>query len=525
MSLSTNIKEQLHYISDKIDEAIKQYRQPKEPESTFKPKEEDKLKESSPHYINKINSLKSQIDLLQKNLEDVYIIDKVNSMESDIKKKEKTKKNLQHEQVTLNNVLKMQTKSINEYMAKFSTTKELKLLSEQLKKVKEAYHNNKEKCNKSYNTIRIQKNKIDTLEKRCHIIKQNIEFYKRKQMKEVQNNSKDNKKKEEEEENEEEDFAKMEEAEKKLINEINEEEKKYRIEINEQNDIAKNLTGEIKNLVFKIKILQQEKKMEEIKKKNMARRRSLTKYQSSISTSNISKIPKYLQNRSSMRHLSHCINCYYKNQKSHSPSPNNIGIKWVQNSVGKDGISTSTKPFEIKKFNDFSNHLRRDSNDEKKNNTTFNDNNKIKLMSFNYSSNNNYGNYGTNGSTARTNYNGMLIKMKNKGLSTLKEIENLKSQIQDLLANNILVFNKNGEIINKNSAYQTMRLGNRTNGITKLKEKEEDTRSDSGYYNANNKIDDRKSVMSQNKPRINDINDKISEENYKRKPFDKIIFK
>ena len=85
---------------------------------------------------------------------------------------------MQHEQVTLNNVLKMQTKSINEYMAKFSTTKELKLLSEQLKKVKEAYHNNKEKCNKSYNTIRIQKNKIDTLEKRCHIIKQNIEFYK-----------------------------------------------------------------------------------------------------------------------------------------------------------------------------------------------------------------------------------------------------------------------------------------------------------------------------------------------------------
>ena len=66
------------------------------------------------------------------------------------------------------------------------------------------------------NKIKLQKNKIDALEKKCQIIKQNIEFQKKKQMKEVQKTFKDDKNNEEEDEYGD-NMEKMEETEKNLI--------------------------------------------------------------------------------------------------------------------------------------------------------------------------------------------------------------------------------------------------------------------------------------------------------------------
>ena len=189
MSSNKEIKDQLLYILDKIDEAIQQYRQSKYKETQSK-QQEDLLKESCPKNITKINSLKSQIETLQINLEDVYNIEKINQLESAIKKKEKTLKELKNERYTLNNVLKEQNKGINEYLLKFDTTKELKQLSDKVKMVKENYHNYKETYKQVYNKIKSQKNQIDELEKRCLIIKQNIEYHKKKQLKEVQKKEK-----------------------------------------------------------------------------------------------------------------------------------------------------------------------------------------------------------------------------------------------------------------------------------------------------------------------------------------------
>ena len=94
MSSSSAIKDQLLFVSNKIDEAIRQYRETKNQEIQEKKQKEELLNDKSPNYIGKINSLKSQIESLQKNLEEVYNINKVNQLESDIKKKEKILKEL-----------------------------------------------------------------------------------------------------------------------------------------------------------------------------------------------------------------------------------------------------------------------------------------------------------------------------------------------------------------------------------------------------------------------------------------------
>ena len=192
MSSSAEIKEQLLFVSNKIDEAIKQIHESKTQEIRVKQQEEI-LNDNSPNFIGRITSLKSQVESIQKNLEEVYNIDKVNQLESDIKKKEKILRELKGERFILNNVVKEQNKGINEFLSKFDSTKEQKELSDLIKKVKEENHNIKEIYKEMTNKMKEQKNKIDALEKRCKIIKQNIEFQKKKQMKEVQKTSKEDK--------------------------------------------------------------------------------------------------------------------------------------------------------------------------------------------------------------------------------------------------------------------------------------------------------------------------------------------
>ena len=180
MSSSSAIKEQLLLVTNKIDEAIRRYREVKNQEIHAKKQQEELFNDNSPNYIGKMNSLKSQVESLQKNLEEVYNIEKVNQLESDIKKKEKLLKELKGERNILNNVVKEQNKGINEYLSKFDSTKELKELSDQLKTAKEENHERKEVYKEVSNIMKTQKNKIDALEKRCQIIKQNIEFQKKK---------------------------------------------------------------------------------------------------------------------------------------------------------------------------------------------------------------------------------------------------------------------------------------------------------------------------------------------------------
>ena len=541
MSSSSEIKEQLLFISNKIDEAIRQYRETKNQEMHYK-QQEELYNDNSPNYIGKINSLKSQVELLQKNLDEEYNINKINQLESDIKKKEKTLKELKGERSILNNVVKEQNRGINEYLSKFNSTKEQKELSDQLKTVKEENHNHKEIYKEISNKLKTQKNKIDALEKKCKIIKQNIEFQKKKQMKEVQKTFKDEKSDGEEDEYGG-DVEKMEEAEKNLINDINIEEKNFRMEINEQNERIKKINIDIKKIDFKIKNLKQEKKLDEIKKKTRTKGRSTTKYQPNSNSNNAKN--NQTQNRDNKRRLSN-----YKQRASPNNASNNlkntkinytdkrINLK-TPNFVMKDS-EKFTKPFEIKKFNDLSTNNQSSNNDEK-NYTMFNENKKIKIPIFNDGV--------SNGDTKSTNYEKIKIKKSNKGITALKEIENLKNEIQNALKNNIVILNNNEDILSDNILYNKEKRksintnkfpANETGGFEKQlscveKEKNEDEKEINLEYeeqnnnNSNNINNNYKKTVIQNEKRVKDYqingNDKSSEEINKRKPFDKIIFK
>ena len=133
-------------------------------------------------------------------------------------------------------------------------------------------------------------------------------------------------------------------------------------------------------------------------------------------------------------------------------------------------------------------------------------------------------------------------KNSNKGVTALKEIESLKSEIQNALKNNIVLLNnedilsennnnnlcdkedKNENKINNFNGNQTGGFGNQIDKI----EKEKDIEEINDYVNNNksqNNNNNKKTIM-QNERRVKDyqLNDKSSEGTNKRKPFDKFNF-
>jgi len=520
MSSNAEMKEKLLFVCNKIDEVLRQNHEAKNKEISIKPLE-DNISDNSPNFIGKINSLKSQMTSLQKNLEEIYNIDKVNQLESEVKEKEQIVKTLKNETKLLNHAVKEQNKGINEYITKFDATKDIQDLSEQLKKVKEDNHSYKATFKELSNKIKTQSTYIDKLENKCKKIKQNIEFQKKKQMKEVQKTLQ-----EEKDDKEDDEYGgnveKMEEAEKNLINEINLEEKNFRIEINEENKLINNIQNEIKRKNSQIKKLRNEKKMDEIIKKNKKRTKSITKYQSNSKTTN------NIQNKEAQRRHSN-----YKPKNSQNVGFN-IKTNKISNTEKRANLHTPnlivknseklTKPFEIKKFNAINKN--NDKASDEKNNTMFNiynDTKKIKINSFGDNNSNN----------DKVSLNEKKKKKNKNGISALKEIENLKFEIQNALNNNIVILNDIDDI-KKNyykkekdeeifSAYQTGSFAKNTN----YEDKKEENDNDNLSQNEKNNYKIEKLLQKEQRTQDYQLkqNDYINEENTKRKPFDKIIFK
>ena len=521
MSSNEEMKVKLMFVCKKIDEVLQLNHEMKTKEISMKSREEN-IMDNSPNFIGRINSLKSQMESLQKNLEEVYNIDKVNQLESEIKEKEQILKTLKNEKKLLNHAVKEQNKGINEYITKFDSTKDIEDLSEQLKKIKEENHSYKAIYKELNNKIKTHGINIDKLENKCKKIKQNIEFQKKKQMKEVQKNLQ-----EEKEEKEEDEFdgniEKMEEAEKNLINEINIEEKNFRMEINEEVLTMKNINNEIEKKNSEIKKLKDEKKMDEIAKKNKRRTKSITKYKINVKNTN------NMDTQNIRRHSNY--------KKKQSP---NLGINLKNNKVSttekRANLHTPnlmknsekvTKPFEIKKFSEIIKN--NDKSNDEKNNTMFNiynENKKIKMNSFgdNYSYND------------KISVNEKKKKRNKNGVSALKEIESLKCEIQNALKNNIVILNdidemrtnyyqreKDEEMFN---AYETGKFGKKT---TYEEKKEENGNNQKLNDNKNNNNNYKIKKLIQKDQRVQDYqlkqNDNINDDNSKRKPFDKFIFK
>jgi chromosome segregation protein len=520
MSSNAEIKEKLLFVCNKIDEVLRQNHEAKTKEIPIKIPEETFIQDNnSPNYFTKINSLKSQMEQIQKNLEEIYNIDKVNQLESEIKEKEQILKTLKNENKLLNHAVKEQNKGINEYITKFDSTKDIQDLTEQLKKVKEENHSYKTIFKEINNKIKLQSTNIDKLENKCKKIKQNIEFQKKKQMKEVQKNLQ-----EEKEDKEEDDFdgniEKMEEAEKNLINEINIEEKNFRIEINEEMQIIKNINLEMKRKNSKIKKLRNEKKLDEINKKNKKRTKSTNKI--NIKTTSNKDIQNQRRHSNYKQKQSPKLGINYKNNGKSNNTEKRSNLH-TPNLIMKNSEKL-TKPFEIKKFN----AIIKNNDKDEKNNTMFNiynDNKKMKLTSFGDNLNNDI----------KSVMIDKRIKKNKNGISALKEIENLKSEIQNALKNNIVILNDIDEIkanyYKKEkdeemfSAYQTGRFGNKPGCEGKKEENESENNINDKKNNVNYKIKN----FIQKEQRTQDYqlkqNDNINEDNSKRKPFDKIIFK
>ena len=241
-----SIREKLHSICNKIEQILKEYNESKEQDRYLK-QTQDIYNINNGSKINIIKNLKQNVNLIQNNLEKIYDIGKINKIESEIKKKIAILNQLSKEQSLLYNVVRKQQESIDDYSSKFTTNKEISDVRDKLKFAKEENHMNRETYKLLNAKIKGQLSKIDVLDKKSKIIKQNIEFQQKKQKKEVEKsmNGGENEDDEEENEGDPNDLDCLILTEKMLILEIDEEEKNFKNEINHQYEIINQINERI----------------------------------------------------------------------------------------------------------------------------------------------------------------------------------------------------------------------------------------------------------------------------------------
>ena len=416
-NIGKSIKEKLQIICDKIEKVLIEYNNNKSKENDYSRQTQDIYNINNGSKINVIKSLKQNVSLMQNNLETIYDIGKINKIESEIKKKNLTIKNLSKEQKILCDLIQKQQESIEDYSSKFTTNKEISEFRNQLKFAKEENHMSREAFKLLNSKIKGQLSKIDILEKKSKIIRQNIEFQQKKQKKEVENsmNAGDNEDEIGEESENRDDLNYLMVTEKMLMLEIDEEEKSFKNEINHQNDVIIKLIDRINEIkerknAIKLKIKEDER-MKKIKL-NKSKEKHKNKNQNNenkISRNNIiyksNDYQKYIYNS----------NNKFICKIGESPKNKNENINFYSNT------KSTTKPFDIKKFNlvynnNLSARLIMDIN-----------NPKIYSSMYNYNSE-------TKGNKNDDN-------QINQQISPLKEIEQLQNEIKYALKNNVAIIN------------------------------------------------------------------------------------
>ena len=164
-NIGKSIKEKLQIICDKIEKVLIEYNNNKSKEYDYSRQTQDIYNINNGSKINVIKSLKQNVSLMQNNLETIYDIGKINKIESEIKKKNLTIKNLSKEQKILCDLIQKQQESIEDYSSKFTTNKEISEFRNQLKFAKEENHMSREAFKLLNSKIKGQLSKIDILEK------------------------------------------------------------------------------------------------------------------------------------------------------------------------------------------------------------------------------------------------------------------------------------------------------------------------------------------------------------------------
>ena len=479
------MKNHLKLICEKTEEGIKNYHK-------FK---DEKEKNENNTYQNffpsldikpltkEITSYKEQSENIQYQLENIYNISKINELESLIKKKKGICQKLKNENKTLNNLIKDQSKGMGEFLLRFDNTNEIEEISKKIKNERDEMRMNKEMSRAIESKIKCQNNKKANIEKQINLIKESIEYYKKKRTKEIKNYSLQNLT--EKEENE---IKKLEEEKKNLEDDNLVAVKQYKIEIRNQISTINELNNDIQYILFTLKAIEQQKRIDELKKKENLR----------------------IKNKQMKRNKSQNILTHNNNKKINrvkNLSRDNI----KKNNPYDDAFLTRTptfktnikfgKPFEINRFNKDNFYSKKlckiiphiNNNNNKRKGDIHEVGNEYESNKINYMTNN----------------------------KVIEQIKNLQNEIQNTLKNDIIIDNLPNNIHNFNdrkvdNKEKSQDKFNEQSSITAIPYNDStDIKNDFEFFN--NEIE--KQNLCKNIDKENQF------PNIKRKPFDKINFK
>ena len=489
------IQSQLKFICNKIEDALNTYhikKLEKEREKEEMNKTGIKNLEIKP-IAKEINNYKEQSKKIQDEIDNIYNNTMIDDIENRIREKRNYIKEIKRENQILKKATIGQEKDINEFINKNNNVDETENLKLQIKKLKEALKITKDFHKEQEIKLKEQQNQIDTLEKKKKLIKDNIEFKKKKMKNEK--NKKDNEDNENKEENYEKyDIYTLDEKKYELASQIDIEEKKYKEQINNQKILIDSFNKDIEILKIKLKSIEQNKKMEEIKKKE----------EKKIKLKEIKN--KKLQNE--MMNNNNMIKNYQVKRRGYSRDSNNSRFNNLNNIYNNNNTHNNQLS------------ILPNINNNKRNFNQFRTNKTPNKIDKKFKKPFEIGTFFQNNTrTQRRPHTqlGNVFDRRNK-LSTLNQIEQLKNDIQNTLKNNAFIIEDKNNSNNNSSGNN-----NHIKGYDKINEP-----STIIGTNLNNDISDIKNDIEY----LNDLGignfDKITMKQtneMKRKPFEKINFK
>jgi hypothetical protein len=252
------------------------------------------------------------------------------------------------------------------------------------------------------------------------------------------------------------------------------------LEIRNQNSTINELNDEIQNILLNIKGIEQQKKIDELKKKEIKRIKLMKRNKSQ----NILNI-----NNNKIKNLDRIRNLSRDNIRK-----NNNDILLIKTPTFKNNGEKIIKPFEINKFNKINlfpkkiNKIIPNNNNYKRKGDIHEVGNEYEINKLNYINSN----------------------------KVVEEIENLKNEIQYTLKNDIFIDNHSNYKLNiKNEKKNEEKINEQNTNVVNQYNDFSDNKNN--YENLNDQLNKQNNLFKQNQ--------QINISNVKRKPFEKIIFK
>ena len=198
--------------------------------------------------LRKIKNYKFKIKSAQNELDIELKINKADELESIFSQKKKYYDKICKENEVLKKIKDNQENEKSEVNYKAMKKEALISMNEKILKIKEEINVKRDYYKTIVEKMKSQNEKIKELQERCDLINENIEYYKKKQIKEIKKqneieNGKDNK---------EIDLEKLEKDYKEKMSKYKEKEEKLKSKVKEQNIKIKNIVKENENLNDKI---------------------------------------------------------------------------------------------------------------------------------------------------------------------------------------------------------------------------------------------------------------------------------